>query len=156
MGKINISSATTSERLWSRVTKLEGDDACWIWTGFTNKGGYGLIYIGGMWIDNSRKVELVHVVAYVLQGGSVEEDELVLHTCDNPPCVRWEHLYKGTKKNNAEDRDTRGRNGRAHLTPSQVVEIKMAKGLEPASQVALRYPVTSNTIRAIWRGKCWK
>lgn len=35
----------------------------------------------------------------------------ILHHCDNQWCVNINHLYSGTPKDNARDRDVRGRNG---------------------------------------------
>jgi hypothetical protein len=41
----------------------------------------------------------------------------VCHRCDNPPCVRPDHLFLGTVQENNEDRE---RKGRGYRPPRQV------------------------------------
>lgn len=36
---------------------------------------------------------------------------MVLHSCDNPTCINPNHLRIGTAKDNAQDREKRGRHG---------------------------------------------
>lgn len=38
--------------------------------------------------------------------------QLVLHSCGNPGCVNLDHLYIGTQKDNADDRERHGRTAR--------------------------------------------
>jgi hypothetical protein len=50
-------------------------------------------------------------VAWFLHTGDWPKDLglLVLHRCDTPMCVRFEHLFLGTHADNAADRDAKGR-----------------------------------------------
>jgi hypothetical protein len=48
--------------------------------------------------------------------GPIPDGMLVLHTCDNPPCVNPDHLYLGTWKDNMQDRIKRGRNPKLNMT----------------------------------------
>lgn len=51
-----------------------------------------------------------HRVAYALSlGGGDLPREWVLHRCDNPPCVRPEHLFLGDATDNNRDRQVKGR-----------------------------------------------
>lgn len=53
-----------------------------------------------------------HRVAYCQAHGLSLEDikgQLVLHSCDNPPCCNPEHLRLGTHSDNMQDRAKRGR-----------------------------------------------
>lgn len=73
--------------------------ACWIWTGPTNNHGYGRF--GG-----SR---YAHRVSYQLAHGPIPPGMVVLHRCDNPPCVNPDHLSLGTQRDNVRDMVTKGR-----------------------------------------------
>lgn len=78
----------------------------------------------------------------------------VLHRCDNPPCVRPEHLFLGTRADNVIDmigkrRHSHGeRSGNAILTDATVVEARRMwrTGASQAS-LARRYGVAPNTMR---------
>lgn len=90
------------DRFWPRVNVTDG---CWEWTGPRYKaGGYGRLRLAG------RQVR-AHRVAWELLHGPVPDGLNVCHHCDNPPCVRPDHLFLGTDKDNADDRDAKGRTG---------------------------------------------
>lgn len=114
------------ERFWQRVDKT---DTCWNWTGKTNDKGYGYLHCMGM-------VESAHRISYVISISPIPDGLMVLHSCDNRRCVRPDHLFLGTAKDNSDDMYAKGRsytqrvrnpgilNGRSHLTESQVREIR--------------------------------
>lgn len=81
-------------RFWAKVQKGAPDE-CWLWTGATTHGGYGVIRFG------QRNVG-AHRVAVALDGREVGSMD-VMHTCDNPPCVNPVHLVVGTAQANALD-----------------------------------------------------
>lgn len=101
------------DRFWIKVTKTE---TCWPWVGAT-VSGYGTIGSGG----KHGRVLKAHRVAWEIASGEPIPDGLwVIHTCDNPPCVRndtfgtyevnrkllprWGHLALGTEEDNAVDK----------------------------------------------------
>lgn len=92
---------TFEERFWSKVDK-SGD--CWVWTG--EKRGhdakYGSVHIGET-SDGKRVREYAHRVSYRLANGSFDNKLHVCHHCDNPPCVRPDHLFLGTHTDNMRD-----------------------------------------------------
>lgn len=57
-------------------------------------------------------------MSYELANSFIDDALLVLHHCDNPPCVRPEHLFQGTPQDNMDDKVTKGRapRGLAHYT----------------------------------------
>lgn len=79
-------------RLWSRVDR---GPECWVWTG-PRRRGYGLITLGGT-------TRSVHRVVWTMTHGEIPDGLEVLHRCDNPPCVRPDHLRLGTHRENMHD-----------------------------------------------------
>lgn len=85
----------TRENFWEHVDK-SGD--CWLWLASAQRGTYGYVNLPGFTTTRA------HRVAYELTyGGPIPGDLFVCHHCDNPPCVRPEHLFLGTRSDNAND-----------------------------------------------------
>ena len=86
------------QRFWAKVKKSEG---CWEWTACKSMG-YGQIKHGG-------KMVASHRLSYEMAYGKFPKELHVLHTCDNPGCVKPEHLWLGTHKENQKDKTEKGR-----------------------------------------------
>lgn len=135
-------------RLWEKID-VRGPDECWEWQGGRNRGGYGHIY------DSTGDVRfLTHRLV-----AEADEGEVVMHSCDNPPCCNPAHLSRKTHAENMRDMVQKGRQAKgerhpnAKLTVEQVIAIKN----DPRSslKVAPDYNVSSATIRKIRRGERW-
>lgn len=98
------------ERFWSHVLKTDG---CWFWTAKINKYGYGEMRIGSH-ADETRRMITAHRLSYILHFG--EPRDQVLHTCDEPRCVRPDHLYDGTHEDNMRDVRERQRSPKRQQT----------------------------------------
>jgi HNH endonuclease len=90
--------ADQDTRFWDKV--LVGD-GCWEWQA-TRRGGYGRYRIDG-------RLEDAHRVAYRLWFGPIPDGLDVLHSCDNPSCVRPAHLRVGTHAENMAEAVARRR-----------------------------------------------
>lgn len=106
--------AALEERFWSRVDVIEGD-GCWEWTGRRMRqrqgrkntlGGYGVIDVSAA---KRREPRLAHRVAWEITRGTIPPTFCVCHRCDNPPCVRPDHLFLGTARDNIADMLAKGR-----------------------------------------------
>jgi hypothetical protein len=107
------------ERFWSKVNKSDG---CWTWTGSKTTAGYGLIWNGK---DTSAPV-YVHRLSWELHFGEIPDGLSVCHRCDNPTCVRPDHLFLGTDKDNSDDKITKGRMGTRYKGVSMAQRKAMA------------------------------
>lgn len=103
---------TDAERFWAKVrVPPEGDEtSCWQWLGATNRQGYGVFMVGSK-VDGTRRTVLAHRFAWELVNGPLPDGVVLLHECDNPPCVR--HTRSGTQLENIADMVAKGR----HVPP---------------------------------------
>lgn len=96
-------------RFWSYVDQSSSD--CWIWTrGRKGPESYGTFKYFCE-IDRRWKVRGAHRLSWKLMNGPIPEGLIVRHKCDNPPCVRPDHLALGTHADNMHDAVSRGRHG---------------------------------------------
>jgi len=84
-------------KFWKHVNKTED---CWLWTGGQIKG-YGQI--------STPEKKYAHRFSWEIHSGAIPVGLCVLHKCDVPLCVRPDHLFLGTDKDNTKDRIEKGR-----------------------------------------------
>lgn len=85
---------------------VDPSTGCWNWTGATDKDGYGYLASATNGVRWSKKA---HRASYEEFIGPIPEGEMVLHSCDNPPCINPAHLHLGDHKVNAQEMVERGR-----------------------------------------------
>lgn len=96
MGSHKKTCDVTWEQLFG--TKVKKGDGCWEWQNGLISSGYGCAYIG-------RKKYVASRLSWIYTYGDIPKGAHVLHKCDNPRCVRPDHLYLG----NAEDEEASNR-----------------------------------------------
>lgn len=150
----NQHNLPTDVRFWSHVDK---SDDCWIWTASRSADGYGRFRLNHKLIAANR-------MSWKIAHGEIPAGMLVLHRCDNPPCVNPEHLFLGTDKDNAQDSCAKGRrssrpgetNPSAKLTDLDVRHIRiMLAGGWPKKSLARLFGVSIYPIQSISTGKKW-
>jgi hypothetical protein len=150
------SKITTKVRFYAKIAFIPYH-SCWEWIGARHWKGYGRFCFEGV---NA----LAHRVSWVLHKGPIPDGLHVLHRCDNPSCVRPEHLKLVSNQDNMDDRNRRGRTAhgehllRAKLTAAQVKEIRRRfhGGETNKSLLSREYNTSHTNIRSILDGLTWK
>ena len=136
-------------------------DGCWEWNGSHDRKGYIKLHTPTK--NGARETLYVHRVVLSLKlGRHLAADECACHTCDNPGCVNPDHLFLGTRADNNEDRDRKGRNaqpkgeahGNAKLTAEKVHIIRTSK--EVGVVLAKQLGVSPQLISRVKHGHLWK
>lgn len=129
------------------------DQGCRIWTGERDtKMGYGRLYVTE--VPGRRRV-YAHRWAYEHFVGPIPDGMLVLHACDNPPCVNPHHLFLGTQADNMHDCAEKGRkNYRRKVTPELAEQIRSThRQVGSQRKVAAEFGLSKTTVAEVLRGK---
>lgn len=143
---------------------------CLVWEGHRDKDGYAITNIDAG--DGIRKNRRVHRLVYMQAFGAIPDGLFVCHKCDNPSCIKLDHLWLGTPEANSKDRDRKqrgqfsrdvagARNPRAKLTPEQVLEIRQRHvagarvGPNTTAALSAEFGVDRSQIQRIVRNDRW-
>lgn len=146
-------------RFWTKVQIL-GPEECWPWIGQRSRDGYGLLRYCR---ENHPSTLYANRIAFFLERGFDPYPLETHHSCDYPPCCNARHLSAGTPKQNAEERNARGRHARGlthgchELTEAEVEEIRRRYAYEETNQklLASEYGVRQGTIYNVVSGNGW-
>ena len=83
------------------------ESGCWEWSGGRREGGYGAFTAERLGYKRAG----AHRAMYESEHGAVPPEQVVRHSCDNPPCVNPDHLLLGTHADNMGDMAERRRSG---------------------------------------------
>jgi hypothetical protein len=159
---IPVRSSYRQRPFWDKVAIGPG---CWEWQGRRNFGyGYRIN-------TQTRRQEAVHRTVWEQIHGPIPDGLFVCHRCDNPPCVRPDHLFLGTHLDNVADMVTKGRSrwinrkgrpvrgsrhSQAKLTEADVLIIRQRLAVGEADDAISRdYGVSPDAVSLIRRGKTW-
>jgi len=126
---------------------------CWNWTGRLGANGYGYLHEQG-------KTVLAHRYSYKKAHGSIPKGLFICHKCDNPRCVRPDHLFLGDQLANMRDCALKGRSSRGSQRPTAklteaIVAAARLEGLS-AKALAERFRIRKQTARKALVGVTWK
>lgn len=143
-------TAADADRFWAKVQKTDG---CWLWLGSRDGCGYGHLRCGVLFKATRLCLRLIN--------GEWPRG-CVCHKCDNPQCVRPDHLFVATQAENLADMRRKGRSARgsghsmAKLNEAQVVEARrLHEAGESKRSIADRYGVSWGCIHLIVRRHNW-
>ena len=92
----------------------------------------------------NKKAFLVHRIVMMQEVGHLERWQLVCHMCDNPRCIRLDHLFVGTAKDNMRDMNVKGHN-------HQTFKTHCPSGHEYTSKNTYTYPNNRRSCRSCHR-----
>lgn len=142
---------TTMPSMADFLEQMKDRDGCWEWA-HRNDKGYGRCILDG-------RRHMAHRASYIVTFGEIPHGLLVCHRCDNPACVRPDHLFVGTYLDNNRDMANKGRVARgpmkpqAKLTESLVREIRADP--RPAIEICRQYGVHVGTIHRVRSRHIW-
>jgi HNH endonuclease len=154
----------SEDEIWDRrviqfFSNVQFSDDCWLWTGPLQTAGYGSFSIAGARIG-------AHRFSYRYFYGAIPVGLCVLHRCDVPKCVRPNHLWVGTKRDNLVDCYAKGRanppSGQRHpfakLTPEKVRQIRELWSSKTISMrgIGRLYDVTLAAVQDVLKQETWK
>ena len=135
---------------------------CVEWDGATDPNGYGRVR------DRATgKTKLAHRWIWEQANGAIPNGLVVMHLCDNPPCINVSHLKLGTQQENMHDAFAKGRyggrlkggaenqNAKFDLVGIQDVLLLKRQGLSNR-RIAILSGVSHTTINGIISGKRYK
>lgn len=144
-----------TEKFYARVIKT---DTCWNWRLACNThGGHGVWCVPFL-----NRQYRTNRIAYFLHHRADPGELIIRHICDNPKCVRVDHLLSGTHADNVKDRTERGRsacginNGRTKLKPNDIPKIRqlITDGISD-TLIGKQFGVNHKAIGNIRNGKTW-
>lgn len=143
----------TEARFWANVVRGPG---CWEWAGDRWPNGYGRLSVNGRGMG-------AHRFSWVLaNGGPIPAGLVICHDCDNPPCVRPDHLFLGTYADNTADKFAKGRANSTHsgrgkkLTWAVVDQIRAERDAGvPQVDIAGRFSISQAQVSMIVHNKLW-
>ncbi len=139
--------ATIEELFWSRVTKSDDADGCWTHSGSRGSHGYPQA------TARTNRSLPAHRVSWAIHHGPITNGLWVLHRCNNKLCVRPDHLYLGTHRDNMDDLARAGHPNRK-LTDEAVRRVRV--GGEPLRVLARAYGVDPKAIDNVRRGVTYR
>lgn len=145
------------KRFYSKVI-LPNDDGCMIWSAGKDSWGYGHLNI-------NKSMAKAHRLSYELHYGEIPNGLLVLHKCDNPPCVAPEHLFLGTTLDNTKDCISKGRFTKPRIgenNPVSKLNVEAIRDIrkrlsngETQQSIAKFYKISHATIYYVKNNKTW-
>ncbi len=107
---------------WSKVGKTGDDTECWLWSGKTDKDGYGKF----VYCPTGRYPQRnVRAHRFALELSTDTTGDVARHSCDTPGCCNPRHLCWGSPADNRNDcvkknRQAAGKSHWCHTRPELV------------------------------------
>lgn len=150
--RVDLTPAALEER-----SIPEPNTGCWLWLRAVDpKLGYGSLKFG-------QRIMRAHRASWLAHRGPIPAGLCVCHRCDNRMCINPEHLFLGTRKDNAQDaaqkhRTTYGvRHHAAKLDPDSVRAIRAGSSVGRTQiELARDFGVSRASISLVVNRHVWR
>lgn len=141
---------------WLFDTTTITENGCWEYTRSKFPNGYGQV----RYFDKGMGA---HRLSYMICHGEIPSGKMVLHSCDNKPCINPSHLFLGTAKDNKHDSMNKDRHAygskigisKLDVDSVSVVRQLLNEGLTKG-QVAKRLGIGRTTVFNIEARNTWR
>lgn len=142
------------ERINNRysISKL----GCHEWTSYLSKDGYARIRYKG------KAIRVAKILLEKRLNRKLKKGYETCHTCNNRKCVKSEHLYEGTHKQNGRDMSNAGslsgeKSSSAVISEETAIQIKlMLKDEITATNISKKLNISRTIVANIKYGLAWK
>lgn len=108
-----------------------------LWQGALNTDGYPRVSrLEAATGERSANVKLHRHLYEHMHGVTLRSVDVVRHTCDNPQCIRPEHLVSGSATDNARDRQERGRTSKIVTVKEKQLILSLSLSGEKGTVIA--------------------
>ncbi len=154
-GNLSVRQVMEWCRKWSTPRRIEASQhgyvnmICWEWHGGKDRDGYGKV-------GDRGKTWRAHRYVWFLLYQNIPEGKLILHSCNNPSCIRPSHLFLGTWQDNVHHMDRLGRRktdvrnpqGESVLSDEEKSQLmERLKGGEGQRALARAFSVSRGTVK---------
>ena len=145
-----------AKRFWRRWKEFPFHE-CWEWVGARDKRGYGNFSASRKrWVIAPR-------YSWFLTHGTIPDGLCVLHRCDNPGCVRPDHLFLGTHKDNSADMIAKNRQKRPQKAKNWKLNYEKAELFRrlytdgtSIMDIAKKFGLSRGGVAKVISGERWK
>lgn len=147
-----VPTQSDKDRFFSNIQRSE--NGCWMWIGYKMKNGYGQLHY-------QKKVVYAHRLSYFIHKGEFDASLCLCHKCDTPACCNPDHMFLGTRTDNANDKVAKQRHavgqavgGLFSETDIRTMFALYRSGMKQ-SAIARRYKTNPAHVSNIINGHKW-